>query len=108
MRIFQTTFSDSDHFRGRSVASLRPSPVGPRQSGQLAKARVEFAKKKTRKVISQDFPFNFINGSPAHFDTVFEALLYNPSTIMPKLHLNFNNFPVGSACLSGLHKLYTI
>jgi len=27
----------------------------------------------------RDFPFNFIKGTPARFDTLFEALLYNSS-----------------------------
>jgi len=56
----------------------------------------------------QDFPFDFINGAPARFDTVFEALLHNSSRrrakalatarpIMPQLHLNFTNFPTNSA-----------
>jgi hypothetical protein len=34
MGVFQTMFSVSDQVKGRPVASLRPSAVGPRQSGQ--------------------------------------------------------------------------
>jgi hypothetical protein len=45
----------------------------------------------------QDFAFDFINGAPARFDTVFDALLHNSSPIMPQLHLNFTNFPTNSA-----------
>jgi hypothetical protein len=45
-----------------------------------------------------DFQFEFIDSVRARFDNHFEALLYNSSPIIPKLHLNFNNFPAGSAC----------
>jgi hypothetical protein len=46
----------------------------------------------------RDFPFNFINCTPALFDTLLEALLYNSSHTIPRFHLIINNFPVGSAC----------
>jgi len=35
MGVFHTMFRVSDQCRGSPTASLRPSPVGPRQSGQL-------------------------------------------------------------------------
>ena len=37
--------------------------------------------------------YELINGVLALFDTVFEALLYNSSPTMPKLHFIVNNFP---------------
>ena len=63
MGVFQIIFSVSDHFRGRPVASLRPSLVGPRQSGQLAKVRLEYVEKTTKISISHNFQFNFTNFS---------------------------------------------
>jgi len=47
--------------------------------------------------ISSDFPFDFINGISARFDTSPETFLYILSFIIPKLHRNFNNFPANSA-----------
>ena len=47
--------------------------------------------------IIRHFPFDFINGAPARFDTAFEAVLYNPRPIIPQVHLNFNNFQTNSA-----------
>jgi len=52
---------------------------------------------RLRKPNRRDFPFNFLNGTPARVDTIFEALLYNSNPIIPRFHLNFNNFPAGSA-----------
>jgi len=51
---------------------------------------------------NRNFPFNFINGTPASFDTLFEALPYNSSST----HLIVNKFPAAvwcpaSICLSG-------
>ena len=43
------------------------------------------------------FPFNFINGAPARFDTLLEALLYKSSPTIPRFHLIAINFPAGSA-----------
>jgi hypothetical protein len=34
--VFQTTFSVADHFSGRFVSAVTPSPVGPRHDGQFA------------------------------------------------------------------------
>jgi len=45
-----------------------------------------------------DFPFNFPNGTPARYDSVLEALLYNSSSTILRFHLIAINFPAGSAC----------
>ncbi|NDA67395.1 MAG: hypothetical protein EBY09_12275, partial [Verrucomicrobia bacterium] len=37
--VFQVTFSVALHFMGRFFSSETPSPVGPRQAGQLAAER---------------------------------------------------------------------
>jgi len=46
---------------------------------------------------NRDSPFNLINGAPARFYSVLEALLYNSSPTKPKFHLIVNNFPAGWA-----------
>jgi hypothetical protein len=48
--------------------------------------------------IIRHFPDDFISGTPVRFDTFLEALLYNSSPLIPRLHLNINSFSPDSAC----------
>ncbi len=81
MRVFQTIFSASDQFRGRSVASLRPSPLGPRQSGQfpLSPALVVWLDNSSSAAVRNKNDIVYILQLVLFF--IFEFLLCNCSPV---------------------------
>src|SRR6185436_20873480 len=66
--VFQATFVDASHFRGRSASSTRPCPVGPRKRGQLPAAGVTQGR-RTRSSSSAVFIEEPLSGPTFYLQT---------------------------------------
>jgi len=84
MGVFQTMFLSSDQVRGRPVASLRPSRVGPRKSGQLVCAKAapfsaayKFVSRKTEEKRVKQVPASAQIGSEPEFGDTYTSPLAN-------------------------------